>query len=111
MNWTKEEDKVIRHIYPNGSQREILSRLASCRMWRTWECVRQRAARMGVSRRLDAWSDTEDAIIVAMYPLRDRALLCQHLPGRTWTAIRARAFRLGVARLVGRWDAPDEESN
>lgn len=105
MRWTKEDDKVIRHIYPTGSQREVLARLNLCR---TWDCVRQRASRLGVSRR-NAWTNAEDVKLVEYYPMHDKGLLLRKLPGRNWAAVRARAFRLGVSRSVGRWDAPYEE--
>ena len=40
-----------------------------------------------------AWSDEEDGLIRARYPVEGKEL---KLPGRTWTAIRQRASIIGV---------------
>jgi len=61
-NFSSEEDNIIREVYPDGSEEEILAKLPG----RSWASITTRALRLVVNRR-SAWSPDEEIVLTEHY--------------------------------------------
>ena len=117
IDWTEEEDAIIREKYPLADPLEILELLPG----RTWNGVVKHASKLGVLREVRAaqsrvrmeteartvdtsnktglaWTEEEDAILREMFNMADPVEVLKALPGRTWVGINHRADRIGMAK-------------
>lgn len=92
-NFSSEEDNIIRGVYPDGTDEEILEKLPG----RSLQSVANRATRLGVKRR-SVWTSEEEAVLVEHYPCATDEELVRILTGRTVDSIRTRANRLGLKK-------------
>lgn len=117
IDWTEQEDAIIREKYPLADPLEILELLPG----RTWNGVIKHAFKLSVLREVRAvqsrvhieteaqtvdtsnktglaWTEEEDAILREMFNTADPVEVLKALSGRTWAGINHRADRIGIAR-------------
>ncbi|EFH87001.1 SANT/Myb domain-containing protein [Ktedonobacter racemifer] len=129
IDWTEQENAVIREKYPLADPLEILELLPG----RTWNGVTKHASKLGVLREVRGvqsrvrmetetqttgisnkaglvWSEEDDATLREMFNTTDPIEVLKALPGRTWVGINHRADRIGIARR-GQAKLPQEVTN
>ncbi len=90
--WTKEEDDIVRTLYPDyKALRRKLRR-------RTRYALKARAARLGVIRKNHVWQGAEISRVRRLYPRATQEELMAALPNLTMEQIRAKASDIGVRR-------------
>lgn len=90
--WTKEEDGIVRTLYPDyKALRRKLRR-------RTRYALKARAARLGVIRKNHVWLAAEVSRVRRMYPRATQEELMAALPNLSLSQIRSKASDIGVRR-------------
>lgn len=94
MNWTSDEDDIVREHYPVGGPTAVRSRLPQ----RSLRAIYVRAHRLCVPM-AKSWQPWEDEVVTVCYrAMGARYIVERYLTHRTVRAIRLRALRLGVER-------------
>lgn len=111
--WSKEEDEIIRAVYPTMGARATKQALASQHYLRTEGATKERAKNLGVRRDMstmtrrteNAWTERELDVLRAAYAKGGSRLAKRELDrigcDRTIGAINARAHMLGILTPKG----------
>ena len=103
VDWTEEEDNILRKFYPIEGARGCAERLKN----KTQVAIRHRANKLKLSFS-GFWTPEEDNILKCYYPLSGADGCVDKLPGRTKQDIRYRASKLKI-KLSGYWTNEKDE--
>lgn len=104
--WTKEEDALLKKIYPHKRKKEILAVIDE-----PWSTIRRRAYRLNLKRdkdkviadsqdksiRHDAWQPEEIELLKKIYCHNTKEKIMTHFD-KTWVSIRDKAKKIGLRR-------------
>lgn len=90
--WTKEEDDVVRRVYPDHARLQTLLRR------RTPLAIKIRARGLGLGKPLCFWTANEITKFKRRYQEATKAELIAEFPRHDWKMMRRKAWKLGVRR-------------
>ena len=112
--WSREEDEIVRELYPTMGARRTAQALASQHYMRTEGATKERAKNLGIKRDMstmsrmteNAWTDREIEVLRRGYEQGGasgaRAALLEMGSDRTIGAINTRAHMLGILTPKGK---------
>lgn len=125
--WTKEEDKLLKEIYPSNLKQDIINKTG-----KPWPTIHRRAVRLKLRRdpklinqdrknrgpRKDAWTPEEEKLLKEIFENNTKKAILEKI-NRPWAGIYLRANRLGLVRnpeivkqemIVGGKSAPTKKN-
>ncbi len=100
QHWTKEEESVVKELYPTHTARQISEILGT----HSRIGVKNRARRFDIDKAADSWTEEEEDRLKLFHRFTDIDGLLELFPGRTIRSLRNKLYKMRITKRDPAWE-------